>query len=181
MSSLSLEDRLQRLLSALFSNAAEKSNHRNRGGSSAPCLRKRTSLSNSDNPFCHPAKTVWSPLRATIVESYSTPRQSGPVLARHVTTRGKCRILSPTTNNQHPLFFYFTLPLFHQPGCGACSSLSHIAASLAQSSDRMGIFFFWSFVEEPRGYAKGRKREIKKTAQCRVLIIFVIVPEPVER
>jgi len=44
-----------------------------------------------------------------------------------------------------------------------------------------GYFFFWSFVEEPRGYAKGRKREIKKMAQCRVLIIFVIVPEPVER
>jgi len=84
-------------------------------------------------------------------------------------------------NSQHPLFFYFTLPLFHQPGCGAWSSLSCIAASLIQSSERMGIYFFGLLSRNPAGTQKGRKREIKKTAQSRVLIIFVIVPEPVER
>lgn len=154
-----------------------KSHHRNRCGSSAPCLRKKTSLSNSDHPFCHPAKTVtvWSPLRTATVESYSTPRRPEPVLARPDPTRHVANAGFP---RQRPLFFFFAVV---SSACVWCAFVFvpyhrkfHVIKRL------YGPFFFGLLSRNRAGTQKGRKRETKENAQCRTLI-FVIFPEPVGR
>ena len=141
---VALEDRLQRLLGALFSNA-----ELNRIIETV-AVRRLHAYGRGHRCRTRTFRFAIPPRR------YGRAKYTASVRLRSRPTRHDTRQMQNSlANSQHPLFFYFILPLFHQPGCGACSPLSRIAASLAQSSDRMGGFFLVFC----RGTPRVRKRE----------------------
>lgn len=135
-----------------------KSNNRNRCSSSAPCLRKKHSRIRTIRFAIPPrqhgrrfARPSWSPTDATVRRV--SPRPFSPD-----TTRRKRRIPPPASAIY---FFHFPYSYFISLGGRAPSSLSRIAASFIQPSDRMGKNFGLSS-RNRAGTQKGREREKRK-------------------